>query len=95
MNATESEFARILAAMRARGDIIRAEYEGLTLRWSGMRYTPDFVVFGLSEKITLIEIKGAHIWDRDLVRFKGARAYWPEFDFEMHQKREGAWKRLY
>jgi hypothetical protein len=34
----------------------------------------------------LIEVKGGHIWDRDIVRFKGARAYWPEFAFEMHQK---------
>jgi len=60
-----------------------------------MRYTPDFVVFRPSQKILFIEVKGAHIWDRDLVRFKGARAYWPEFDFELHQKRDGVFQRIY
>jgi hypothetical protein len=44
--------------------------------------------------LKLIEIKGAHIWDRDIVRFKGARAYWPEFQFEMHQKKNGIWTRI-
>jgi hypothetical protein len=44
--------------------------------------------------IKLIEVKGAHIWDRDTVRFKGAAAYWPEFAFEMWQKKAGEWKRI-
>jgi len=46
-------------------------------------------------KFRCIEVKGAKIWDRDIVRFKGARAAWPEFEFEMWQKREGIWKRIH
>lgn len=43
-----------------------------------------------------IEVKGPRIWDRDIVRFKGARAAWPEFQFEMHQRdKEGRWHRLH
>jgi hypothetical protein len=101
MNKTEGAFAMRLEAMRSKGEIMRWEFEGITLRWAGMRYTPDFVVFIRNrdyyvfiQDIKLIEIKGAHIWDRDLVRFKGAAAYWPEFEFEMWQKKSGEWKRI-
>lgn len=114
MNAVEAEFALILEARKRRGEILRYEYEGITLRWADMRYTPDFVVFPTTPAsifdgdidalvvssrarkihIKLIEVKGLHIWDRDIVRFKGARAYWPEFQFEMHQKTTQGWKQL-
>ncbi len=104
MNATETAYALILEAMKRRGEILRYEYEGITLRWADMKYTPDFVVFRQMTlthgtkygwEIKLIEVKGGHIWDRDIVRFKGARAYWPEFQFEMHQKKTGQWRRLH
>jgi len=104
MNKTEAEYALILEAMKRRGEIIRYEYEGITLRWADMKYTPDFLVFWdedvrerdvLIPRTKFIEVKGGHIWDRDIVRFKGARAYWPEFQFEMHQKKQGEWKRIY
>jgi len=114
MNKTEAEYAMILEAMKRKGEILRYEYEGITLRWADMKYTPDFLVFAnpwkelesLSTKIKdlsqvvevhgtkLIEIKGGHIWDRDIVRFKGARAFYPEFQFEMHQKKAGQWSRI-
>lgn len=45
-------------------------------------------------RLTLIEVKGAHIWSRDLVRFKGCRAEWPMFQFEMHQLVRGTWTRI-
>jgi len=96
MNKTEREYGLVLEALKRRGEVLRYEYEGLTLRWADMRYTPDFVVFlPLSQPLKLIEVKGAHIWDRDIVRFKGARAYWPEFRFEMWQKARGQWRRLH
>ncbi len=107
MNKTEAEFAMRLEAMKRAGEILRFEFEGITLRWADMRYTPDFVVFWLSNDktipksaqrivIKLIEVKGAHIWDRDIVRFKGARAYWPEFQFEMWQRTKAkGWQRKY
>jgi hypothetical protein len=115
MNKTERDFALILESMKRRAEILRYEYEGITLRWADMRYTPDFVVFTNVMQmlrqmevikpdqfttvewsgIKLIEVKGAHVWDRDIVRFKGARAFWPEFQFEMHQKVHGEWRRLH
>lgn len=104
MNKTESEFALMLEAQKRNGEILRYEFEAITLRWADMRYTPDFLViiptdFHIDgEQITrtkLIEVKGRHIWDRDIVRFKGARAYWPEFAFEMHVKTKQGWKRKF
>ncbi len=60
-----------------------------------MRYKPDFVVFIEDMPTKLIEVKGGHIFDRDLVRFKGCRAEWKTwFDFEMWQKKAGQWTRL-
>ncbi len=110
MNKTESEFAQILEIQKKRGENQRWEYEGITLRWADMKYTPDFLVFDTTSSawlskdhpeikiirgIRLIEVKGGHIWDRDIVRFKGARAFYPEFQFEMWQKKKGEWKRLH
>ncbi len=116
MNATEQEFWMILQEQKKRGEILRAEYEGISLKWGidpdtgkGMWYRPDFLVFvkrvefhdpDTNEDMfyyrqKLVEVKGAHIWDRDIVRFKGARAYWPEFAFECWQKTKNGWKRRY
>ena len=107
-NKTEAEFGLMLESQKRNGEILRYEFEGITLRWADMKYTPDFVVFqdyneceftedGITSKpfIKLIEVKGGRIWDRDIVRFKGARAYWPEFAFEMHQKTKNGWIRKF
>jgi hypothetical protein len=112
-NKTEAEYGRILESMKQRGEIVRYEYEGVTLRWLDMRYTPDwFVVVRMchtwqendpqrrdppwvSYVFKAIEVKGARIWDRDIVRFKGARAMWPEIEFEMWQKKSGSWMQLF
>lgn len=97
MNRTERDFGAMLEAQRRRGEIVRYEYEGITLRWGGgMRYTPDFVVVQhVPHPLKFVEIKGGRIWDRDIVRFKGAAAYWPQFEFEMWQKQGGRWCRLH
>ena len=101
---TEREFGLILEAMKQRGEILRYEYKGMTLRWFDMKYTPDFVVFaesclqhGNGRQIKMIEVKGPHIHYRQqaIARFKGARGFWPEFQFEMHQKQKEGWKRIF
>src|SRR4051812_33789252 len=102
-NKTEAEYGRILESMKLRGEIVEYRYEGITLKWADMRYTPDWFVIAEEhldcekefQLIRLIEVKGAHIWDRDTVRFKGARAAWPMFQFEMHQKKGGEWRRIH
>ncbi len=103
MNKTEAEFAMILEAMKRKGEILRYEFEGITLRWFDMRYTPDFVVIESTSamfagycRIKFIEVKGAHIHysQQAMARFKGARGFWPEFTFELHQKTKEGWKQL-
>ena len=96
MNKTEREYSHILEAQKRRGEIAQYKFEGIRLLWGGgMTYTPDFSVQLFGGRILLCEVKGAHIRDRDTVRFKGCRNEWLEwFDFELHQRKEGTWQRL-
>jgi hypothetical protein len=108
MNKTEREFSLYLDAMQRKGEILRWVFEGMTLRWEGVKYTPDFVVFGgmsadfekskIQNGIRLIEIKGGYLkgkYERAIERFRHARSMWPEFSFEMHHRQKGAWKRIH
>ncbi len=103
MNKTEAEFALRLEAQKRAGEILRYEFEGLTLRFANVRYTPDFVVFDSMGKSTaphlirFIEVKGPFIKgnrERAVERFRHAKTYWPEFTFEMHQKTKEGWRQL-
>jgi hypothetical protein len=108
MTRPEREYSLILAAKKRAGEILDYRYEGIRLKWGvdsdtgdAMWYKPDFVVIVSEYKtrrevaFTLIEVKGPWISERDLVRFKGCRAAWPQFQFEMHQRdREGRWTRI-
>ena len=119
MNKTETEFSLILEAMKRRGEILRWEYEGVTLRWRDretdelIRYTPDFYVVrapgfhpvdaqdlidvGVPWCQRLVEVKGGFTggkFERAVERFRHARTRWPEFAFELHQKKAGAWRRV-
>lgn len=95
-NGTEAQFGRIVAARRDEWAKVKTiRFEGLSLRWGftdtapPMVYTPDWVITMESGKIICVEVKGPHIFDRDIVRFKGCRAGWPEFTFQMWQKPKG------
>jgi hypothetical protein len=46
------------------------------------------------KRFKCIETKGAHIRYQDSVRYKGARAQWPQFDFEMWQWEKGEWNQI-
>ncbi len=106
MNRTEAEFAMMLEGQKRAGEILRYEFEGITLRFAGVRYTPDFVVFEKFEvtrfysisRTKFIEVKGPFIKgnrERAVERFRHAKTYWPEFTFELHQKqKDGSWKQL-
>jgi hypothetical protein len=102
MNATEQQYSLILEAMKQKGEIIRWEFEGITLRFAGVRYTPDFYVQGWTIEgnytgIKFIEIKGRYIsgkFERAIERFRHARTYCSEFQFEMHQKTKDGWKQI-
>ncbi len=107
MNKTESEFALRLEAQKRAGEILRYEFEGLTLRFANVKYTPDFVVFprmpdddvwGKTDLMPkFIEVKGPFIKgnrERAVERFRHAKTYWPEFTFEMMQKTKEGWKQI-
>ncbi len=97
MNKTEAEFAMILEAQKRRGEVTRYEFEPMTLRFSGVKYTPDFIVFYPDQPFRLIEVKGGWMkgkFERAVERFRHARTYWPEFTFEMHQKTKEGWKQI-
>ncbi len=93
MNKTEKEFAMRLEAQKRRGEILRWEFEPFTLRFAGVRYTPDFAVWRDSPTdLRIIEVKGAFIRERGLERFRHARTYYGEFlRFQLWQKTKDGW----
>lgn len=73
----------------------------MSLRWGKcMTYKPDFLqrsnYFPNALPPVVFEVKGAHIYDRDIVRFKGCAAEWSWlFEFQMWQWKNATWTRLY
>ncbi len=102
MNKTEAEFALRLEAQKRAGEILRYEFEGITLRFANVKYTPDFTVTwtppGMNcACLKFVETKGPFIKgnrERAVERFRHAKTYWPEFTFEMWQKKDGAWNQI-
>ncbi len=104
MNKTESEYALILEAQKRAGEILRYEFEGITLRFSNVKYTPDFIIFlnpaadwKGQPTLKFIEVKGPFIKgnrERAVERFRHAKTFWPEFTFEMHQRTKGGWRQI-
>ena len=112
MNKTEAEFAMILEEMKRKGEIVRYEFEGVTLRFANVKYTPDFIVLEVAKRFSVIrndmsfaggfdvkfiEVKGPFTKgnrERAVERFRHAKTYWPEFTFEMWQKKDGAWTQI-
>ncbi len=75
MNKTEESYSRVLDAMKARGEILSWDFQGMTLRWlcgdKAIKYTADFVVRYKTDsvmrdghdfivRIRLVEIKGGY-----------------------------------
>jgi hypothetical protein len=102
MTAPELEYAFILEHAKRKGEIADWKYEGVTLRWDGLRYTPDFIVFppalAVSGRIKMVEVKGPFIAGnraRAVERFRHARTHWTQFDFELWQRsKDGQWSQI-
>ncbi len=109
MNKTEAEFALRLEAQKRAGEILRYEFEGITLRFANVKYTPDFVVFDGKKTafdlvgpdrhhIRLIEVKGPFCkgkFERAVERFRHAKTYYGDiFSFELHQKTAYGWQQI-
>ncbi len=96
MNKTEAEFAMILESWKRRGEITRYEFEPMTLRFAGVKYTPDFIVFypDPQQSFRLIEVKGAWTkgkFERAVERFRHARTFFHEWQFQLWQKTKDGW----
>lgn len=107
MNRTETEFSHRLQVMLKSGEIVDWEYESTTLRWGEIdpiSYTPDFTVTSHTilagedsypfTKIIFIEVKGAHIWAKDIQKFKAARNQFTRFEFQLFQKKHQEWNQV-
>src|SRR4029077_2071135 len=105
MTLPEREMDLMLKAQLGR-EIVSYGFEAIRLKWGedpqtgeAMWSKPDFFVIenaeGYGERFKCIEVKGPWINPRDMVRFKGCRAAWPSFFFEMHQReRDGRWTKI-
>jgi hypothetical protein len=93
----EREFEVMLSVKKMNKQIKDYRFEGVRLQWGdGMSFKADFTVKQLDDSVTVIEVKGQHIWKHAIVRFKGCRAEWKDwFDFEFHQRtNDGLWHQL-
>ena len=66
----------------------------MTLRFAGVKYTPDFIVFYPDQPFRLIEVKGAWTkgkFERAVERFRHARTFYHEFQFQLWQKTKDGW----
>jgi len=102
MNKTERAYALELEDMRTRGEILRWQFEAITLLLvdpkdtgkRGVRYTPDFAIWLPDKTLCFVEIKGFLREDAKL-KFLMARISFPEFEFVMLRKHGPNWDRIY
>lgn len=87
MNRTEAEYAGMLEARKAKGEILWWVFEGMTLKLAdNTRYTPDFVVMVSDGALEIHEIKGGFIREDGWLKLKVAAGMFP-FRFFLCQKR--------
>lgn len=87
MNRTEAEYAGMLEARKAKGEILWWVFEGMTLKLAdNTRYTPDFVVMASDGALEIHEIKGGFIREDGWLKLKVAAGMFP-FRFFLCQKR--------
>lgn len=77
MNKTEAEYARILEARKAKGEIEWYKFEGMTFKLANnTRYTPDFAVMLTGGVMEMHEVKG-YWMDDARVKIKVAAEMYP------------------
>lgn len=95
MNKTEEEFSRILDRALEDGEILRWQFEEVSLKIApSTRYIPDFVAIMPNGTWQVFEIKG-HLEDDAAVKFKAAAEKYPEISFHMLKKQMGKWVTVY
>lgn len=95
MNKTEAAWAERLEAQKRSGEILNYWYEAIKLRLADRTwYTPDFLVHHPDGSLEFQEIKGGHIWEDGLVKFKVTREQFPIFLWSMWQRKKTRWIRV-
>lgn len=98
-NATETRAFKDLVAPRlATGEIVRAEFEAITFHVHGFaKYTPDWTCWLPDGGLWLIEVKGAHIREKDKLRFLAhAKARpWLRWSMVQWDRKERRWRVRY
>lgn len=95
MNNTEREFSKVLEKAKVEGEIIRWNFEELSLKIApNTRYIPDFLAVLPNGRWQVFEIKG-HLEDDAAVKFKTAAEKYPEISFHMLRRTKGRWVTVY
>lgn len=90
-NKTEAAFKAYMDALRGS----RLEFEPVKLRIGpNCYYAPDWGDMTGYNIPIFYEVKGGHIWDDSLVKFKAAKERHTWASFELWQKKQGTWTRL-
>ena len=91
MNKTETEYSNRLEALKKAGEILDWKFEALRFRLADRTmYNPDFFVV-TRECFEIHEVKGGHIWDDSMVKWKVAAEMYPWFNWVLAQKKKGEW----
>lgn len=97
MNKTEEEYANMLHLRTLAGEIIKWEFESVTLKLAkDCRYTPDFAVWLANGEMEMIDTKGSGpIDEKSRVKLKCAAEKFPMFHFAIERKlsRGAGWQR--
>lgn len=91
-NKTELAFRAFMAVKHL--GTVELEFEAVKLRIGpNCYYTVDWSNFK-NPRPVFYEVKGGHIWDDSLVKFKAAKERHKWAAFELWQKKAGEWRRL-
>ena len=91
MNKTEERYAGILDLRKMAGEVVHYWFESIKLRiGDNCFYEPDYLVLLASGELEVHEVKGGHITEDGLVKFKAAQTMYP-FRFRLMQWKEGEW----
>lgn len=97
MTKPEEVYAWYLTQQKQKGLILDWHFERMTLRLTQgrgghasrrMNYTPDFMVVLMGGQIQCVEIKGPHIREDSVIKFKMAAELFPDFEWQMIQIRK-------
>lgn len=89
-NRLETEFGNYLHSVNWSGNSIYEQ--AITVRLAnGLRYTPDWVVFG-HQGIQCYEVKGKHVWDDSIAKLKMAASKYRDWKWVLVWKEKGSWQ---